>query len=57
MELVVRSGASQRELQLSPQHRKRRSQLVACVGDEEESLVLEGGLEPLEHLVQRRGET
>ena len=50
-----RAALGQGQLQLGPQDRQRRSQLVAGVGDEG-ALVLQRLAEPLEHLVQGRPE-
>ena len=55
LELGVRARMAQRELELRAQQRERSPELVARLGDEA-ALVLEGGLEPVEHLVQRLGE-
>jgi hypothetical protein len=51
-QLLGRAPALQGELQLGLEDRKRRAQLVACVGDEG-PLVLEGFAEAQEHRVQR----
>jgi hypothetical protein len=42
-------------LELGPEHRQRRAQLVAGVSGES-ALALEAGLQPREHLVDRRSE-
>ena len=52
LELIVRARPAQRELELRAQQRQRCTQLVARVGDEA-PFVLERGLEPLQHVVQR----
>ena len=51
-QLVGRAAAPQRQLQLGPQDPERGAQLMAGVG-RELPLAGEGGLEPVEHLVQR----
>ena len=48
-------GAPHRELELGPEQRERRPQLVARIRDES-PLARERGLEPAEHLVQRLAE-
>src|SRR5262249_44582564 len=50
-ELVLGLTVAERQFELGPQERKRRPQLVSCVGDEV-ALALEGGFEPTEHLVE-----
>ena len=55
LELGVRARMAKRELELGPKQGERRAELVRGVGDES-PLVLEGRLEPLEHLVERLGE-
>ena len=54
-QLLGRAALGERQLQLGPQDRQRRAQLVAGVGDEG-ALVLQRLAEALEHLVQRRAE-
>ena len=48
--------ATQGELQFRLQKCERCPQFVACVGDEA-TFVLESGVEPHEHVVERDGET
>ena len=48
-------GLAVEQLDLGAQHRERRAQLVRGVGDEV-ALALERPLEPLEHVVERRGQ-
>ncbi len=55
LELLLRPGPPRRELELGPQGRERRPELVARVGDEA-PLAREAGVEALEHLVQRLAE-
>ncbi len=55
LELGDRPLPPQRQVELRPQQRERRPQLVARVGDEA-ALVLDGGLDPRQHLVQRPAE-
>ena len=54
-ELGARPGMAERQLELGLQQRERRPQLMARVGNEP-PLVLECGLQPLQHVVQRLGE-
>jgi hypothetical protein len=55
-ELRARGAVARDELELGPEHRQRRAQLVAGVGGEA-ALALEAVLEPREHLVEGRAET
>ncbi len=55
LELGARARMAQRELELRAQQGERSSELVARLGDEP-ALMLEGRLQPAEHLVQRLGE-
>ena len=52
----MRARPAQRELELGPERRERRAQLVARVGDEA-ALSREPLLEAVEHVVQRLAET
>src|SRR5204862_6484552 len=54
-ELLLRRAVTERELELGPQERQRRPELVTGVGDEV-AFSLEALLEPPPHLVQRRAE-
>ncbi len=56
LQLLLRPGPPQRELQLGPERRERRAQLVAGVRDET-TLALETRVEPAEHRVERLAET
>src|SRR5688572_11995734 len=55
LQLLRRAGPAGRELELGPQRRQRRAQLVARIRDET-SLPLEAGVQPVEHPVQRSSE-
>ncbi len=52
-QFLGRAPGGERQLELGPQDRQRRPQLVAGVGDEG-ALVLQRLAEPFQHLVQRR---
>ncbi len=51
----VRVGVGEGHVDLGPQHRQRRAQLVAGVGDEA-ALRVERRLQPVEHRVEARGQ-
>ena len=51
----VRVGVGEGHVDLGPQHRQRRAQLVAGVGDEP-ALRVERRLQPVEHRVEARGQ-